>query len=305
MARCFPYLPPGYSLGKLGNDASVESIKLQMETERAGKEQRKKEKRKEKKEKRKEKKDKIKAHTEKNWAEPNSGSFLKVREAETEQLEKSSLTEEYEQPIYLCVPSSPSDSTGNSNKRKRHSPPVDGSHSRGNIIRIRLLPPKKPKEHDATGRTDFPAERNSEIAPRASQENNCSIAQESSYIVSGLPTGTDKEPICSSSGRHEAAAHGKARNPSDHDTVMSNKQRVELEYRSLFENWAPPQLQAQHTSPDEEWLVRGKNQDVHVESKLKPCNDPISSCSSTSVLGPRARYLHEADVYALPFTVPF
>lgn len=177
----------------------------------------------------------------------------------------------------------------------------------GNIIRIRLLPPKKPKEHDTAGRIDFPAEHANEIANRFSQERNFS-AKENSSIVGAFPIGTVKEHVCSTSGRDEAAAasaYGKARTASGHHTVMTNMQKVELEYRSLFENWDPPQLQSQHIGQDdEEWLFRGRNQDVRVERKLKPFSDPIS-CSSASVSGPRAQYLHEADVYALPFTVPF
>ncbi|CAI9786527.1 unnamed protein product [Fraxinus pennsylvanica] len=308
MSRCFPYPPPGFSLGKVGNEALVESIKLQMETERVAKELRKKEKRKEKKEKRKEKKDKTKAYTEKNWEAPKSGCFPKVIEAEAEHLEKSSVTEEHEKPIYLCLPSSPSDSTGNSNKRKRHSSPLVGSHDRGNIIRIRLLPPKKPKEQDneIAGRTNFPAEHNNEIAIVSSQEKNFSTENNNS-IVGAFPIGTIKEPVCSTSGRDEAAAttHGKARTASGHDTAMTNMQKVELKYKSLFENWDPPQLLAQDIGQDdEEWLFRGRNQDVHVGRKIKLFSDPIS-CSSTSALGPRAQYLQEADVYALPYTVPF
>lgn len=281
-----------------------------METERVAKEQRKKEKRKEKKEKRKEKKDKTKAYSEKNWEAPKSGCFPKVIEAEAEHLEKSSVTEEHEKPIYLCLPSSPSDSTGNSSKRKRHSSPLVGSHDRGNIIRIRLLPPKKPKEHDTAGRTNFPVEHNNEIAVVSSQEKNFSTKNNSS-IAGVFPIGTVKEPVCSTSGRDEAAAattatHGKARTASGHDTVTTNMQKVELEYKSLFENWDPPHLLAQDIGQDdEEWLFRGRIQDaVHVGKKIKPFSDPIS-CSSTSASGPRAQYLQEADIYALPYTVPF
>lgn len=115
-------------------------------------EQRKKEKKREKKEKKKDKKEKkqkknqnvdksdiVQSHIgEKSWIDAKAEFFHKGGKAESEQLERSSLTEEHEKPVCFRVPSSSSDSTENSNKRKRHSSPVDVSRGHGKIV-LRLL----------------------------------------------------------------------------------------------------------------------------------------------------------------------
>lgn len=101
-------------------------------------EQRKKDKKREKKEKREKRKEEkkicnldkpniVQAHiVEKLWTQ--SKVECKI---ESEQLERSSLTEEHEKPVSLRVPSTSSDSTENSNKRKRPSSPGDVTHGHG------------------------------------------------------------------------------------------------------------------------------------------------------------------------------
>lgn len=111
----------------------------------------KKEKRREKKEKRKDEKRKdeknktrlkheklgsITGHTgeKESMATDKKKDFLqKGSKAEAEQLERSSVTEELGEPLRL--PCASSDSTENSNKRKRHSAePVDCIRGHGNVL---------------------------------------------------------------------------------------------------------------------------------------------------------------------------
>lgn len=123
------------------------ALKLQREKEKAkaekAKAERKKEKKerkREKKEKRREKKEKVKlnsnttvSHDEpaqklgKSWGYLEAGHKTKSRIDSTEQLERSGLTEEHGQPIRSHNPSNSSDSTQNSNKRKRTSSLVNGT----------------------------------------------------------------------------------------------------------------------------------------------------------------------------------
>lgn len=119
------------------------ALKLQKEKQRKKEKRReKKEKRKERKERRKEKNDKasqnldksdvVKGHIcQKDCLDTKCEFQHKRREAETEQFEQSSLTEEHGHPDSLPVPSSSSESTEKSNKRKRHTSPIDGSHGHG------------------------------------------------------------------------------------------------------------------------------------------------------------------------------
>ncbi|KAI3464809.1 hypothetical protein Pfo_021472 [Paulownia fortunei] len=325
MSRCFPYPPPGYTLSRATKEALIESIKLQKERVKAKEQKKKKEKRREKKEKRKEKKDKtnqnldksdvVQGHIgEKFWADTKGEFLCKGSKAEPEQLEKSSLTEEHGKPVCLRVPSSSSDSTENSNKRKRLSSPIDGTRGNGKIIRIRL-PSKKQNQSDASaneqqlcstsGRTHFPSQNKDDTGLRRRSEDFCCTSEGTSNIGQGLVRRTDKEQISLTSQLIKTVAAGKTQIPSANDAVMTSMQREELQYKNLIENWVPPQWQdATPDTDDLDWLFQGKNQDIRAKKRQISGNDSIS-CSSSSALWPCAQYLQEVDVFALPFTVPF
>ncbi|KAL8514768.1 hypothetical protein ACS0TY_013738 [Phlomoides rotata] len=322
MSRCFPYPPPGYTLSNARKEALIESIKLQKQKVNA-EEQRKKDKRREKKEKKKDKKEKkiqnldkpdiVQGHTvEKLWTQSKVEFLDKGSKTDSEQLERSSLTEEHEKPVCLRVPSSSSESTENSNKRKRLSSPSDVTHGPGNIIRIRL-PSKKQKQSDASpneqqpcstsGRTHFPSRVKSNIASRLG--NECCTAQlVSRNVDQGLVLKIDRQRISSIPKQIV-----KTPVPSASHAVMDPMKEEELLYKNLTENWVPPQLQNGCFSLDDDndWLFPSKNGSLHQPEKRQICRvDSISSCSSrSSTLWPVATYLPEVDVFALPFTVPF
>ncbi|KAG9442716.1 hypothetical protein H6P81_018570 [Aristolochia fimbriata] len=124
MSRCFPYPPPGYEAREI-DKGLIESIKLQKEIEKAKKERRR-EKKKEKKEKGdKSREDGVKGDknrtSEKRHKEEGNQveQYPDKKHGVVEQLEKSSLTEEYGRPANRASSDS-SDSTQNSTcKRKR------------------------------------------------------------------------------------------------------------------------------------------------------------------------------------------
>nr|XP_043631663.1 uncharacterized protein LOC122603107 [Erigeron canadensis] len=159
MSRCFPYPRNGAS-SSASYEALIESIKLQKETERALKAERKKEKRERKENKERRHKHKEK-HLEKGKSVLNQNELLQdsyktvdLKEAlekklrtETEQLEKSDLSEEHGPSINQQKPSYSSDSTQNSNKRKRDDSTLpDASSGYGKPIKIRLLKKQKGAE---------------------------------------------------------------------------------------------------------------------------------------------------------------
>lgn len=114
------------------------ALKLQKHKVQA-EEQRKREKKREKKEKKKDKKEKKDKRSQKqgnsdgvygNFGEKFSTDGKEGKD-DSVQLERSSLTEEHAEPVCLRGPSSSSDSTENSNKRKRLPSPVDVSRGHG------------------------------------------------------------------------------------------------------------------------------------------------------------------------------
>ncbi|KAL0360521.1 UNVERIFIED_CONTAM: hypothetical protein Sradi_3736600 [Sesamum radiatum] len=298
------------------------------EERKKDKKREKKDKKKENKEKKKEKKDKkdkkdktpqnldksgiAQGHIGKNiWPDPKGELLYKGSQAEPEQLERSSLTEEHGQPLSLCAPSTSSDSTENSNKRKRHSSPPDVARSHSKIIRIRL-PSKKPNESDASDRicstsgwTTPLSQNKDDISLKNNKGNVCCTLQGTSNIAHGLPSKTDRGQICSTSGHINPVAAVKTGIPSVNNKVMTPMQRMELQYKNLIENWNPPQWQDSSLDSDEQdWLFQGKNEGKRAEKRQKAGNDSLP-CSSSSAIWPHAQYLQDVDVYALPFTVPF
>ncbi|XP_020550911.1 uncharacterized protein LOC110012291, partial [Sesamum indicum] len=328
--------PPGYTLSRASEEALIESIKLQKEREKS-KEERKKDKKrekkdkKEKKEKKKEKKDKTHQNLDKSgivqghigkkiWPDAKVELLYRGSQAEPEQLERSSLTEEHGQPVCLCAPSTSSDSTENSNKRKRQSSPADVARGHSKIVFPRLpliyrirLPVKKPNESGDTdricstsGSTPFPSQNKDDISLKYNRGNVCCTLQETSNIAQGLSRRTDREQICSTSGQINPVTAVKTGIPSASNTVMTPMQRMELQYKNLIENWIPPKwLDSSLNSDDEQdWLFLGKNEGQRAEKRQKAGNDSLP-CSSSSAIWPHAQYLQDVDVYALPFTVPF
>ncbi|XP_057794874.1 uncharacterized protein LOC131011111 [Salvia miltiorrhiza] len=351
MSRCFPYPPPGYALSSDRKDALIESIKLQKQKVQA-EEQMKKEKRRDKKEKKKdkkEKKDKKDRKDKRSQKKDNSdivhshfGENIWTAKAdfshngskiEPEQLERSSLTEEHAKPVCLRGPSSSSDSTENSNKRKRQSSPVDVSRGHGKIIRIRLsskkqnqsdAPPVNEQKHCSTsGRIHGPPQIENDVSLRQRSEGFCSTSGSTSNVGQSLVLKTGGEWIHVASNRVKTAAplqtnalpapakKIKTASPLETkalpvaNTVLTAMQKEVLLYQNLIENWVPPQMHDGCVdNGDEDWLFGGKSK-LEPSEKRRVCRDDSIPCSNTLSLWPCAQYLPEVDLFALPFTVPF
>lgn len=88
--------------------------------------------------------------------------------------------------------------------------------------------------------------------------------------------------------------------------IDSKRGRKASLYNSLFQNWDSCALQLKGFELEDQdwWLSTSQRQEqTQATKKVKPVSD-APGCSS-STLWPRAQYLPEADIYALPYTVPF
>ncbi|KAL3634341.1 hypothetical protein CASFOL_021395 [Castilleja foliolosa] len=82
-------------------------------------------------------------------------------------------------------------------------------------------------------------------------------------------------------------------------------QALALQYENLFEDCFPTQIQDASLYPEDlDWLLQGRNQEARAEKKRRFGNESLSCSRSISgILWPRADYLREVDMYALPYTV--
>jgi hypothetical protein len=236
------------------------------------------------------------------------GYLQKETKDETEQLESSSITEEFGVPQN---PSYSSDNTENSNKRKRNSSFSNATRVQGgNILRIRL-PSQKNIQCDindggkqlcsTAGRSEPP----DAVATRVEPDKTCTTSLASARSTQSLPIGpandlrqlnTDQTPLPQEDlpiSEHVSKRHKKM-------------QRVGDKYTNLFENWTPPsQLVQCSDADDQDWLFARKNKQMQKQPDINNGVMHQISCSSSSSLWPSAQYLPGADIYCLPYTIPF
>ncbi|XP_059438236.1 uncharacterized protein LOC132171048 [Corylus avellana] len=344
MSRCFPYPPPGYVKNGIRDEALIDSIKIQREEEKARKE-RKKEKKREKKEKEKARekaretgkidnkkhKHKKRHREERSQEDQKGGDPHKRRKYETENLEKSSLTEEHGHPVGS---QNSSDSTLNSNKRQKQSLSSNDKHNSGSVFRIRLplqrhkdpeVLPSKEQPCSSSGRTEAAfAQGVYESDPRPGRdpgEHCCStsgnVGQQLTFKLSKEPfpssQALSKEPLPSSQAlSKEPFPSSQASKISAHKAEPaalpiasgSGSSSLPSPLRDLIQNWVSPPIQSEcFESDDLEWLFESKQNGNQAVERNKVGTDGLYVQNSTP--WPRASYLPEADIYALPFTVPF
>ncbi|KAE8693474.1 hypothetical protein F3Y22_tig00110812pilonHSYRG00140 [Hibiscus syriacus] len=326
MSRCFPFPPPGYVKNGIRDEALIESIKLKREEEKAKKE-RKKEK-KEKKEKKREKKEidkawhsgesKSKKHghkkrhkDERSQEGQKGGDRQKSRQNEAECFEKSTLTEEHG---HAAGPQNSSDSTLNSSKKQKlRSPPSDSGHNSGSIIRICLssqrhadpiVLPCNEQPCSTSGKIDEAfVQGTHEHVPRSGWELGKHPCSTSNIRLPELTPKLSKEKPCSSSGASESLTYN-AQGSFPSNLCCSCSPTLTSQFKNLVEDWIGPTLQSELTSfSDEDWLSQKQNLNSSGVKSSKDGN--VGWCQMNSTSWPHACFLPEADIYALPFTVPF
>ncbi|KAM6543607.1 hypothetical protein CsatB_008054 [Cannabis sativa] len=96
----------------------------------------------------------------------------------------------------------------------------------------------------------------------------------------------------------------KSRRTSKTSLFIDGSQSLDQFYGDLLKPWLLPRLEAEHCDSDEDdWLLGSKQENKQDATIHKAAN--VVSCSRTSNLWPQANYLPEADIFGLPYTVPF
>ncbi|XP_050213294.1 uncharacterized protein LOC126664786 [Mercurialis annua] len=309
MSRCYPYPPPGYLRNGARGEAVSETVKVaasqSIKFQRDLKDDKPltdKHKKKDKKEKRS-KKEKKKASS---LATDNKLGKSLLKGKDDEEAERSSLTEEHGQPVSHHQSLS-SDSTRSSNKRKSdyvvHSA-SNATKNNGNVIRIRLALQRHTEpnlsanvEHlcSTSGRTSLLPEKKQVVA--------ISRQDHGSTIDSMAVDKANPVPFKSISD----AGSEKKEKSSRHHISRTEKKLLKAEalYKTLFGDWTAPAIDYdQNNCDDQSWLSGTKTQDIHRDKRIKISHHD-EPCHEASSFWPCARNLPQADIYALPYTVPF
>lgn len=169
----------------------------------------------------------------------------------------------------------------------------------GNIIRTEFLPQKH---------TDPEVQSTSNRMEKF--EMDVTPAKVHIFPTSGLSKavakGMDPTPgwmLCHS-------AYQRATNDGDTETAPithapeNDSLEIESQLRELLEYWVPdPQLSEHSDFDDQEWLFQTRSDQRNTTERSKPIDEDVHYGSSN--LYPYARYLPEADLIALPFTIIF
>lgn len=251
----------------------------------------------------------VKTKDEKKHCQPGQSADLKAKYfpeqvyKESEQLENSDLTEEHELPTVSSV-CYLSDGTQSSNKRKRQDSMVDGSENpkKKIVLRFKLAPKKQTEPDSSTIEQD-------NICPSTGPET---LAQERTVLGhkplchTNVQTKTEPEQLNLKPGLELPLSVLETEIRTEKNTSSPLK-KAESVYRTLIEDWVPEIPIHQFWQEDDEghdWLFGSRKQQNKQESKRRKA-DLEESCWRSSTPWPQAQHLSEADMWALPYTVPF
>lgn len=123
----------------------------------------------------------------------------------------------------------------------------------------------------------------------------------------------EKKTMLLKDDRKISKQHGKEKSCSSHqETIGSSKlcsskcpPSMAVQFLNLIENWTPDRVESKLTDSEdqEEWwlfMKFGAKRDHHHH-----VSNQKTSQGSSSMVWPIARFLPEAEIHALPFTVPF
>ncbi|KAH7663229.1 hypothetical protein IHE45_14G039300 [Dioscorea alata] len=354
MSRCFPYLHPNREA-----EALIEPIKLQNGKEsRKEKKDRRKEKNREKKDKKENRKRSREDHgsfepskhsPKKRKHDEGKGFPAKAVDDGSEQLEKSSITEELGLPLSTY---SPYDSDRSQNTKQRENPaataPSINHNNVGFIVRVRLPLGKKQKDAEAlvpneedpcfSGRLETPfqslhfpsssqryssADQSETVSNQEAAEtmNKPFNSQQRHSGPSGRVEETYKQDVAqpnekpSSSQLRYTKTPGEqkvdkvpasAPTPSTSNQRLSRIERKEQRYQDLVSNWNPQQFQYELSDDSEDNWLFGSRQGKDNDAGCKTGAESSVYGNTTAVsFQPRACYIPEMDMHALPFVVPF
>ncbi|KAL9275905.1 hypothetical protein AKJ16_DCAP17305 [Drosera capensis] len=119
-------------------------------------------------------------------------------------------------------------------------------------------------------------------------------------IETAMPSHAKTEALPPLPGKIETPSHAQPTLTS-HDRKM---QKMAAKYRDLMDTWAPPHLPiVLDEVDDQDWVFARKGIDDN--SVTRPKVEGFDPSCGTSAAQPRAVYLPDVGIYALPYTVPF
>ncbi|CAF2157338.1 unnamed protein product [Brassica napus] len=302
MSRCYPFPPPGYVRNETRDESLIGSIKG---TKEEVKRDRKHNKDKKRKERDTEADNSSKKHRhEKRRRKDESANASKkfddgrglVTNNELECLEKSSLTVELEQQT---------SSQNSCDSRPNHiqSPLLPDETS------IRVLLHGKEHEHQDAEVMLTNKEHSESLAHTSANEaplDPLIVCQEKRKREITTKLSKEKNRVSLESDRQISKPLGKE---THQETAGASKlcrkcpSSTAVRFLDLIENWAPDLVESKliDTEDQELWLVMK----VGAKRHHHQVNNQTTSSGRSSMVWPTARFLPEAELHALPFTVPF
>uniref|UniRef100_M4CD10 Uncharacterized protein n=1 Tax=Brassica campestris TaxID=3711 RepID=M4CD10_BRACM len=302
MSRCYPFPPPGYVRNETRDESLIGSIKG---TKEEVKRDRKHKKDKKRKERDTEADNSSKKHRhEKRRRKDESANASKkfddgrglVTNNELECLEKSSLTVELEQQT---------SSQNSCDSRPNHiqSPLLPDETS------IRVLLHGKEHEHQDAEVMLTNKDHSESLAHTSANEaplDPLIVCQEKRKREITTKLSKEKNTVPLESDRQISKPLGKE---TRQETVGASKlcrkcpSSTAVRFLDLIENWAPDLVESKliDTEDQELWLVMK----VGAKRHHHQVNNQTTSNGRSSMVWPTARFLPEAELHALPFTVPF
>ncbi|XP_010489418.1 PREDICTED: uncharacterized protein LOC104767085 isoform X2 [Camelina sativa] len=303
MSRCYPFPPPGYVLKEINKDKYlIESIKGAKEEVKKDRKHKRKDK------KRKERETEAGRSRNHRHKRRRKDEGKKLTNSEVEFLEKSCQTVELE---VQSSSQNSCDSTLHSNERPKQiqSQPLDET-----ALRTRL-PDKDPEARVMMSNKDQKQRVSREMldasqaaAPEESVGHPYSTTQDAFRVCQENRRDPSRDITTEPSSSLRTHPEQEKPSSSHQETIGPSKLSCRKcppsmagQFLNLIENWTPDRVESKLTdSEDQEWWLL-----IKFGAKRQQVNNQKSNQGSSSMVWPTARFLPEAELHALPFTVPF
>ncbi|XP_009112458.1 uncharacterized protein LOC103837828 isoform X1 [Brassica rapa] len=283
MSRCYPFPPPGFVPNQVRDESLIEPIK------KGTKEEVKREKkdRKHNKDKKRKERDNDAGRSSKHHKRQSKDENANASSKKVESLEKSCLTIELD---HQASSQTSCDSTLRSNENDK-SQPLNGRHNdSGEFVCLLVAGSVLLHVLATTMMTLF-----LRIVAMGFEETSTRVLLHDKGQKYPEVMMTNKgQKQCSASSHQEIIGPSKLCSKCPPSTAMR--------FLKLIENWAPDRFESKLAdSEDQEgWLLMKVGAKRHHQVSVQ-----TSSKGSSSMVWPTAQILPEAELHALPFTVPF
>ncbi|CAN8312652.1 unnamed protein product [Cochlearia groenlandica] len=271
MSQYFRSPPPVYARNWAKSQNLVESTKIERQIVLSKKTHQKEKKKKV-----------IKIQKSAKFIKPLIFPITKLVSEESEQLERSCLTEEHNHLGYL------SDGSQDSNKRRKKASPSVECNVKATMpvvkpLRIRFVF-KKPKEVEVVPRED---------------PHVCSTSGNNHFVAKTSPVSVLDESLLSTSLKTDGAL-----TLSESKKRKSHRTSKESRYNKLFDEWVP--LCNSMEEDDCNFSGRGQKSAPPTIASITKDEDMTKNVHvSGDSYFPKANFLSEVGIFPLPYTVPF